>query len=100
MPSTKDNSGRSEAFGVVSLEAQAMGLPIIGFDAGGFPDTIIDGITGFLVEDKNIEKMASTIEKLILDQNLLAEMSKQAINNTITNFNVHKTTGQYFKLYD
>ena len=99
MSSTKDESGRSEAFGVVSLEAQAMGLPVIGFDAGGFPDTIIDGVTGFLVEDKNIQEMVSTIEKLILDQNLLVKMSRQAINNAIANFNVHKTTGQYFKLY-
>ena len=47
MTSTIDEHGRREAFGVVSLEAQAMGLPIVGFDSGGFPDTIIDGKTGF-----------------------------------------------------
>ncbi len=99
MTSTKDENERSEAFGVVSLEAQAMGLPIIGFNSGGFPDTMIDGKTGFLVEDKNVEEMVNKTEKLINNNDLLRVMSKHAENNIIKNFNSKNTTGRYLELY-
>lgn len=47
-----------EAFGIVFLEANSLGLPVIGSNAGGIPSAIKDGETGFIVEPqpKNIEK--------------------------------------------
>ena len=99
MPSTyDDNNGRREAFGLVSLEAQVMGLPVIGFKSGGFPDTIIEGKTGFAVEDRNVEQLATKIEYLICNPDIYSDMSKAAIKHA-QKFAHYKTTHQYLDLY-
>ena len=99
LPSTyDDNNGRKEAFGLVSLEAQATGLPVIGFISGGFPDTIIEGKTGFAVENRNIEQLADKIEHLISHPSIYLKMSKAAINHA-QKFDHQKTTQQYLDLY-
>lgn len=99
MTSTIDKDGRREAFGVVSLEAQAMELPVVGFQSGGFPETLVDGKTGFLVKDKNVDAMATAVEKLINDRQLLQQMGKQARIHMVENFSFEKTTKQYLELY-
>lgn len=41
-----------EALGIVSLEAQACGLPVVVGDSGGAPETVIDGETGWVVDPR------------------------------------------------
>jgi colanic acid/amylovoran biosynthesis glycosyltransferase len=89
---------RREAFGIVSIEAQAMGLPIIGFQSGGFPETIIEGETGFAVEDRNVDALVSKIEYLIDNPELYQSMSKAAIKHAQSFDHKHKTQ-QYLDLY-
>ncbi len=98
-PSTEGTNSRREAFGVVSLEAQAMGLPVIGFDSGGFPETMIPDRTGFLVADQNIKAMAIAIERFIDDKTLLSKMSKEAQKHVTVNFSDEKTVKKYLPLY-
>jgi glycosyltransferase involved in cell wall biosynthesis len=47
-----------EDFGVVSVEAQACGTPMVAFGRGGTLDTVIDGVTGILVPEQDAESMA------------------------------------------
>lgn len=99
MTSTSDNlTGRREAFGLVSIEAQAMGLPVVGFKSGGFPDTIIEGETGFAVEDRNDKDMATKVFQLLENPTLYQTMSKAAINHSAA-FDQNLTTQQYLDLY-
>lgn len=50
-----------ESFGLVSIEAQACGcIPVLPRQ-GGFPETILDGETGFLYEDNTVEALAKRI---------------------------------------
>ncbi|RBP26594.1 colanic acid/amylovoran biosynthesis glycosyltransferase [Oceanihabitans sediminis] len=100
MTSTFDeHTKRREAFGLVSIEAQAMGLPVIGFDSGGFPDTIIDGKTGFVVEDRDVLAMTEKIIYLLENQQMYKSMSKAAIHHAAT-FDHEFTTQKYLDLYD
>lgn len=57
-------AGDIEGFGIVFLEAQASGLPVIAGNSGGTADTLRDGETGFLVDGNSPEALV----KLICEQ--------------------------------
>lgn len=52
------------------VEAAACGLPIVAFKVGGIPETVQDGINGFLINPRNLEEFKEKLLKLILDYNL------------------------------
>ena len=52
---------KNEPFGRVAAEAQAAGLPVIGFASGGLPEIVVNGITGILAEDQNWAALASAM---------------------------------------
>jgi len=53
-----------EDFGIVPVEAQACGRPVIALDAGGARETVVEGGTGFLVSDPSPEAFADAIDRL------------------------------------
>lgn len=59
---------RAEGFGMVLIEAQACGLPVIGTTVGGIPSAIIDGVTGILVPPKNSGKLAEAMLIILNDE--------------------------------
>ena len=50
-----------EEFGLVSVEAQAAGRPVVGIDAGGVSETVISGRTGLLVPDGDLAALARAL---------------------------------------
>jgi phosphatidyl-myo-inositol dimannoside synthase len=59
---------KGEGFGMVFLEAMAYGKPVIGGNHGGTPDIIEDGVTGFLIEHGDEERLGQIIEMLVRDE--------------------------------
>ncbi|MBU0707244.1 glycosyltransferase family 4 protein [Patescibacteria group bacterium] len=59
-----------EGFGIVYIEANAMGKPVIGGRSGGVRDAIIDGETGLMVNPNDERDIAKAIEKLINNNEL------------------------------
>jgi glycosyltransferase involved in cell wall biosynthesis len=59
-----------EAFGLTAIEAGAYGLPVVAARSGGFPETVVDGITGILFTPGNAGSLADALAKLILDESL------------------------------
>jgi glycosyltransferase involved in cell wall biosynthesis len=53
-----------EEFGIVSVEAQAHGVPVIALRSGGIPETIIEDKTGVLFDDLKIDSLVNAIKKL------------------------------------
>jgi len=92
-----------EAFGRVSVEAQAMEKPIIASDIGGSNETIENNITGFLFKSGNAESLSKKIvEVLNLDESMLKNIGVEGRKNIIKKFNVEKmcfsTYSEYKKL--
>lgn len=56
-----------EGFGMVFLEAQAAGVPVIGTRAGGIPDAIEDGNGGWLIAQDDVAALAHKLEQLATD---------------------------------
>jgi phosphatidylinositol alpha-1,6-mannosyltransferase len=66
-----------EGFGLVFLEANACGKPVIGGRTGGIPDAIAEGKTGFLVEPESVADIAGRLGTVLTDRELAAEMGRQ-----------------------
>ena len=63
-----------EPFGLVLVEAMAMGVPVVASDTGG-PAEIIDAGSGLLVPAGDAAQLAATLERLAADQPLCRELS-------------------------
>lgn len=66
--------GYIEGFGIVFLEANACGKPVIGGRTGGTPDAVADRITGFLVDPLNLDEISESLIKLLTDESLARKM--------------------------
>lgn len=63
-----------EGFGLVYLEAGAYGLPVVATRTGGVPNAVLDGETGILVEQGDIEGIAAAILSLVTNPQELKRM--------------------------
>ena len=89
-----------EAFGRVSVEAQAMQIPIIASDIGGSKETIIDGKTGFLFKNKDANSLAEAIVMVMQkDYNSLKSIGFEGRKNVLKRFDVDKMCQTTFTEY-
>jgi N-acetyl-alpha-D-glucosaminyl L-malate synthase BshA len=89
-----------ESFGLVALEAMACGVPTIGSNAGGLPEVVAHGETGYLSEVGNVEEMASYAIQLLKDEELLRSFSQAGIERVKNYFSGDFITDQYEYLYE
>ena len=75
-----------EGFGLVFLEAMALGKPVVGGDHGGIPDIVEDGVAGFLVRQENCDQLASVLIELLRDEKLRHEMGQRGRECLLRNF--------------
>jgi len=99
-PSVVMSNGQTETFGVVFAEAQAMGVPIVSFASGGIPEVVQNGITGFLVKERDEKALADAMLKLLQDKELHAKMSVAARKRAELYFDLKKQNDELEYLYD
>lgn len=77
MPSREIDGGDVEGFGIVFVEANSFGLPVIGGKSGGVVDAVIDGETGILVESESAQKVSNAINTLFTDKSYATRLGEQ-----------------------
>jgi D-inositol-3-phosphate glycosyltransferase len=69
----------NESFGLVAVEAQAAGTPVVAAAVGGLATVVRDGISGLLVEGHDPEDYARAMQRIIDAPQLRAELSRGAV---------------------
>lgn len=72
-----EDNGDVEGFGMVYLEANSYGKPVIATRSGGIPDAVIDGKTGLLIEEKNSKAIADAVLHLARDPDFAQRLGTQ-----------------------
>ena len=70
--------GINESLGMVFLEAQSCGLPVVAFDNAGVPEAVQNSKTGFLVPPHEMESFVEAVKQLLNDEGLRRQMGRSA----------------------
>ncbi len=89
--SIKTSYGDSEGTPVSILEASAVGLPVISTRHCGIEDVVVDGKTGFLVDEYDIDGMAQRMIDVIRSPQLAAKLGKAARDRVVMEFSMDKS---------
>lgn len=87
-----------EPFGRVIIDAYKSCMPVIGSNIGGIPELIINGQTGFLVEQGNCKELAEKIELLEKNRDINIKMYSNVID-MLKNFNIENQIMKFTDCY-
>ena len=88
-----------EGQGIVLLEAQASGKPLVAFDVGGVNEAVQNQETGLLVEGGNIEALADALLKLLTDKTLMEKMGSNGRKFVSENYTWDICAQKMLKVY-
>jgi colanic acid/amylovoran biosynthesis glycosyltransferase len=92
VPSVVAASGDTEGFGMVFIEAQAMGLPVVSTLSGGIPEAVKHGETGLLVTERDPIKLAAALLALLENDELWQRYSAAGRTRVVAQFNLLRQT--------
>jgi colanic acid/amylovoran biosynthesis glycosyltransferase len=87
-PSVTSQDGNCEGIPMCLMEAMAKGLPVISTYHSGIPELIEDGVSGYLLPEREIDDLASKIEHLILNPDLRQKMGQAGRKKIETEYNI------------
>ena len=91
---------RSEAFGIVQLEAMASGIPVVNTSIDtGVPYVSPDGVTGFAVSPRSSDEMATALNRLLDDPMLREKMGRAARARVVNEFDIAEMAARTLDLY-
>lgn len=79
-----------EPFGMVGIEAMSRGRPVVAFNNGGIGDWLTNGKTGYLVKPDDISGLATAIQRLLDDPELVKQLGLAAVDHVKNKFS-HQT---------
>jgi len=79
---------KNEAFGLVNIEAQAVGTPVVASAVDGIMETVLNEETGFLVSPGDIKEFANKINQLLENDDLRDRFSSRSRSHFISKFSI------------
>jgi glycosyltransferase involved in cell wall biosynthesis len=92
--SVRASDGDSEGTPLAILEASSCGLPVVSTRHTGIVEAVRDGATGFLVEEGDVEGMASKILRLVADPGLAAKMGSAGRQHIEAEYSIERSLGR------
>lgn len=99
-PSVVERSGNTEGLGMVFVEAQACGCPVVVSDAGGARESLRHGESGTLVPPADPDALAAALIPILRDRDLAARMGAAARAHVLERFDLRRQTALLEALYD
>ena len=88
-----------ESFGVAVVEAEACEKPVIVSNAGGLPEVVVNGLTGFVVPPGDVGLIAQLMEDLIRDKQLRLKMGKAGREFVESKYNLKDNVKKMMEIY-
>jgi colanic acid/amylovoran biosynthesis glycosyltransferase len=92
LPSVVMPNGKMEGLPVVIMEAMAAGTPVVASAISGIPELVEDGITGFLVPERDPPALARAITRLAGDSDLRRRLAAAARERVLADYDRRATT--------
>lgn len=98
-PSVTGRKGDQEGIPVAIMEAMAMGLPVISTQHSGIPELVEDGVSGFLVPERDADAIAEKLAALMENPDLCLRMGKAGRSCVETHYSIKQLTQQLIDIY-
>jgi colanic acid/amylovoran biosynthesis glycosyltransferase len=92
-------NGNQEGIPNALKEAMAMGLPVIGTLHGGIPELIEDGVSGFLVPERDVKALAERLTFLIEHPEVWQEFGRRGSKNIRENYDIGALNDSLVRCY-
>ncbi len=81
-------------------EAQLMEKPVIATDVGGDKEMMVDGKTGFLVREGNVDDIVDKLTMILSDKRLAVDLGTEGANFIKEQFNLKKVAKNFLKIIE
>jgi colanic acid/amylovoran biosynthesis glycosyltransferase len=99
LPSVTASDGDQEGTPTVLLEAQASGLPVVSTYHAGIPEIVIDGESGILVPERDVDSLVGGLETVFENADRWPEMGKRGRQIVETTHSIPAMTDRLERLY-
>lgn len=99
LPSVTVASGDSEGFGMVLLEAQACGVPVVTSSKGGI-DALVDGVTGFYHRERDVDAITRALITLLGDDETATRFGAAGREFVCDRFDINRCSARLEDVYD
>ncbi len=89
----------SETFGLAALEAMACEVPVVATNVGGLRELVVDGETGFLCPQDDVDAFTDRTRQLLTDEELHDRMSAAARQRAVETYDIERVVPLYENYY-
>ena len=89
-----------ETFGFSIAEAMGCQKPVVTSNVGGFPELVVDGVTGYIVKPFRVVELSGAIVKILSDDQKARNMGKSGRQRVAKHFTEKKMVKAVFRSYE
>ena len=90
----------SESFGLVALEAMSAEVPVVASNAGGLPELVEHGVSGYLHDPTHVAGFVASVLKLLTNEPLRRALGRRARRRARDQFSTDEMVERYIRVYD